>query len=58
MNEKLKKQDAQQLHAVLLQKDHKHEGELKLAGSTIHVTTADKNWLLAHHVIAPSKLDE
>lgn len=57
MNDKLKQQ-GEQLNAVLLQKDHRHEGELKLAGSTIHVTTADKNWLLAHHVIAPSTLDE
>lgn len=52
MTDKLKKQEEQKLHAVLLQKDHKHEGELKLAGSTINVTTEDKNWLLAQHVIA------
>lgn len=53
MTEKLKKQEERTLHAVLLQKDHKHEGELQLAGSTINVTTEDKNWLLAQHVIAP-----
>lgn len=55
MNEKKKldKADQSEMHAVLLQKDHKHQGEKHLAGSTIHVSTTDKNWLLAQHVIAP-----
>ncbi len=45
----------QELHDVVLLKDHTHQGEKCRAGATISVTTADKNWMLANHVIAPDK---
>lgn len=51
MTKKITEQ-TQQLHPVLLLKDHTHEGELHRASSTIRVTAADRNWLLAQHVIA------
>lgn len=42
----------QQLYPVQLLKDHTHAGELHRASSTINVTAAEKNWLLAQRVIA------
>lgn len=51
----------QQLYPVQLLKDHTHAGELHRASSTINVTAAEKNWLLAQRVIAddtPAKAAE
>jgi hypothetical protein len=50
---KAKDEAPQRLHDVVLLKDHKHEGELCLAGKTITVNTADRNWLYAQRIIAP-----
>jgi hypothetical protein len=51
MTKKTTKQ-SQQLHRVQLLKDHTHAGKLHRASSTIDVNTAEKNWLLAQHIIA------